>query len=116
LSGADYLTVFTVDQLHAWVMVFLDLHEHGILIASIFWGLWLFPMGYLVFKSGYIPRILGVLLMIGCFGYLIDFVTFFLFPNFDVIISGFTFIGELLLPLWLLFKGVNVEQWEKRSL
>ncbi len=113
-SGAAYLTVFETDQLHALVPLFLDLREHGINIAGIFWGLWLFPMGYLVFKSGYIPRIIGVLLIIGCFGYLIDSFTFFLFPNFDVVISEFTFLGELLLPLWLLIKGVNVEQWEKR--
>ncbi len=116
LSGADYLTAFTADQLQALVPLFLDLHEHGINIATIFWGLWLFPMGYLVFKSGFLPRILGVLLMIGCFGYLIDFFTFFLFPNFDAKISGFTFWGEVLFPLWLLIKGVNVEQWEKRAL
>ena len=117
LSGADYLTVFTADQLQALVPLFLDLHEHGLQIASIFWGLWLLPMGYLVFKSGFLPRILGVLLIIAGFGYLIDCVTFFLFPNFDVIISYYTSIGEFpLLPLWLLIKGVNVEQWEKRAL
>jgi len=116
LSGADYLTAFEADQLHAQVMLFLDLREHGVFIAQIFWGLWLFPLGYLVFKSGFLPKTLGVLLMIGCFGYLIDVLTFMLFPNFDVTISQFTFIGELLLPLWLLFKGVNVEQWEKRVL
>jgi hypothetical protein len=116
LSGADYLTVFTADQLQALVPLFLDLHEHGVFIATIFWGLWLFPMGYLVFKSGYIPRILGVLLIIGCFGYLIDFFTFFVFPNFEVEIAVFTGWGEVLFPLWLLIKGVNVEQWEKRAL
>lgn len=112
-SGAGYLTVFTADQLQALVPLFLDLHEHGINIASIFWGLWLFPMGYLVFKSGFLPKILGVLLMIGCFGYLIDSATFFLLPNFEVTMAQFTFIGEVLLPLWLLIKGVNVERWEK---
>lgn len=69
----------------------------------------------LVSKSGFIPRIIGVLLMIGCFGYLVDFVTFFLFPDSGVEISQFTFIGELLLPLWLLIRGVNVERWEKRA-
>ena len=111
LSGADY-----ADQLQAMVPLFLDLHDHGIIIAQIFWGFWLFPMGYLVFKSGYIPRILGVLLIIGGFGYLLDSFTLILFPNFDVTFSEFTFIGELLLPLWLLIKGVNVEQWEKCAL
>ena len=119
-SGADYLmTVFTADQLQALVPLFLDLHEHGVTIAGIFWGLWLFPMGYLVFKSGYIPRILGVFLIIAGFGYLIDSFAVFLLPNFIAIISKFTqftWYGELLLPLWLLIKGVNVEQWEKRAL
>jgi hypothetical protein len=116
LSGADYLTVFTADQLQAQVMFFLDLSEHGVFIVQIFWGLWLLPFGYLVYKSGFLPRILGVLLMIGCFGYLIDFFTFFLLPNFDAALSQFTGIGEILMALWLLIKGVNVEQWEKRAL
>jgi hypothetical protein len=116
LSGADYLTVFEADQLQALVPLFLDLQRHGVFIAQMFWGLWLFPLGYLVFKSGFLPRILGVLLMIACFGYLIDVVLFFLFPDFGATISQFTFIGELLLALWLLIKGVNVEQWEKRAL
>ena len=96
--------------------LFLELHEYGIQIAGIFWGLWLFPMGYLVFKSNYIPKIIGVLLMIGCFGYLIDSFTFLLFPDLGYTVAQFTFIGELLLPLWLVVKGVNVEQWQKYSL
>ena len=109
LSDADYLKPFEVDQLYAQVMFFLDLHQHGVLIAQIFWGLWLFPLGYLVFKSGFLPKILGVLLMIACCGYVIDFLTTVLLPDFDMTISQFTFVGELLFPLWLLFKGVNVD-------
>ena len=116
LNGADYLTVFTAGQLQSLVSLFLALHEHGVLIATIFWGLWLFPFGYLVFKSGFLPRILGVLLIIAGSGYLIDFATFFLFPNFDVAINIYTGWAELILCLWLLIKGVNVEQWEKRAL
>jgi hypothetical protein len=115
LNGADYLTAFTADQLPAQVMLFLDLHEYGVFISTIFWGLWLFPFGYLVFKSGYIPRILGVLLIIAGLGYLIDFVAFFLFPNFPSIGQFMTW-AELVWPFWLLIKGVNVEQWEKRAL
>jgi Domain of unknown function (DUF4386) len=115
LRGADYLTGFTSDQLQALVPLFLDLHKYGISIASIFWGLWLFPMGYLVFKSGFLPRILGILLIIGCFGYLIDSFAAFLLPNNPVSVALFTFWGEVLFPLWLLIKGVNVEQWEKRA-
>jgi hypothetical protein len=116
LSGVDYLTLFESGQLQAQAMFFLDLYKHGIIIAQIFWGLWLLPLGYLVFKSGFLPRILGILLIIGGLGYLIDFFIFILFPNFEVTVSQFAFIGELLFPLWLLIKGVNVEQWEKHAL
>ena len=91
-SGAGYLTAFPADQIHALVPLFFDFHEVGIFIAYIFWGLWLYPLGYLVFKSGFLPRFIGVYLMISCFGYLIDFATFFLFPD------------------------INVEQWEKCAL
>jgi hypothetical protein len=116
LSGADYLTAFEPNQLRALVMFFLDVHEQGVFIATVFWGLWLFPLGYLVFKSGYFPRILGVLLIIACFGNMLELVTFFLIPNFDNTISLYTGYGEILFMLWLLIKGVNVEQWEKRAL
>jgi hypothetical protein len=115
LSGDGYLTVFDADQLYAQVMFVLNLHEHGIHISGIFWGLWLFPMGYLVFKSGFLPRVLGILLIIGCFGYIWDSIRFFFFPDIKPIVL-YTFWGELLLPLWLLIKGVNVEQWKKRAL
>ena len=113
LSGADYLKVFTTEQLQALAYLFLRLHSQGLNIAQIFWGLWLFPMGYLVFKSGFLPRILGVLLMIGCFGYVIQ--SFAAFLGYNVSIIFFTSWGELLFLLWLLIKGVNVEQWEKRA-
>jgi hypothetical protein len=118
LHGADSLRVFTPDQLHALVSLFLNLHDNGIKIAGIFWGLWLFPYGFLVFKSSFLPRFIGVLLMIGCFGYLIQSFAGFLSPNLEVytaLLSALTSSGELLLPLWLLIKGVNVDQWEKRA-
>jgi hypothetical protein len=115
-SSADYLTAFTADQLQALVLLSLDLYEHGFLISHIFFGLWLFPMGYLIFKSGFLPRFLGVLLIIAGFGYLVDFILFFLFPDVGVTVSEFTFVGEVLLLLWLLIRGVNVEQWERRAL
>ncbi|MFT5506297.1 MAG: hypothetical protein ACI8XC_004023 [Gammaproteobacteria bacterium] len=112
LGSPDYLFTFTTVQLHALVQVLLDLHEAGIFVAHVFWGLWLFPMGYLVFKSGFLPKTLGVLLMIACVGYLLDSIIYFVFPGFGVVVSEYTFIGEVLLPLWLVTKGVKVEQWE----
>lgn len=117
LNNAGVLLLLESDvPAYGLMALFLELHEYGIQIAGIFWGLWLFPMGYLVFKSNYIPKIIGVLLMIGCFGYLIDSFTFLLFPDFGYTVAQFTFIGELLLPLWLVVKGVNVEQWQKYPL
>ncbi len=58
LSGAEYLSAFEPAQLNALAMVFLDMQKYGIFIAQIFWGLWLFPLGLLVFKSGFIPKVL----------------------------------------------------------
>jgi hypothetical protein len=113
VSGADYLKVFTSEQVQALVYLFLRLHSQGLDIAQIFWGLWLLPMGYLVFKSGFLPRMLGVLLMIGCLGYVIQSVAAFL--GYSLSIIFFTSWGELALLLWLLIKGVNVEAWEKRA-
>jgi hypothetical protein len=114
VSDTDSLTGFAADQRQALVALFLGIHTYGVNIASIFWGLWLLPMGYLVFRSGFLPRILGVLLIIGGFGYLVDFFTHFLLPNYGVTVSQFTFIGEILFPLWLLIKGVSTEQWKDR--
>jgi Domain of unknown function (DUF4386) len=101
--------------LQTLALFFLKLHSQGYIIAQIFWGLWLLPLGFLVYKSGFLPKILGILLMVGCLGYLIDSFAIILFPGFKTI-SQYTFIGELLLPLWLLIKGVNVEQWKKRAI
>ena len=116
LKGPEYLTIFTTSQLQTLVPIFFDLHKYGIQIVGIFFGLWLLPMGYLVFKSNYIPKIIGVMLIVASFGYVIDFFTYFIFPSFGVAISGYTFVGEVLMVFWLLIKGVNVEQWEKRTL
>ncbi len=116
LKGDAYLSVFNAEQLRALSLLFLELHDAGYAIAQVFFGLWLLPLGYLVYRSGFLPRILGVLLIVACFGYVIDVFTFFLFPTFDVVISEFTFVGELLLLLWLLVKGVNVERWNERAI
>ncbi len=114
LRNSDYLKVFTASQLQALVFVFHDLHNYGLSIAKPFWGLWLFPMGYLVFKSGFLPRILGILLIVGCFGWLTVSLSAFLLPDYRVEFLMITGVGEILLPLWLLIKGVNVDEWEKR--
>ncbi len=81
LNRADYLKVFATDQLYAQMMFFINLNEQGILIATIFWGFGYFPWGFLVYKSGYFPRILGILVVIGGFGFLLDPFVHFLLPD-----------------------------------
>jgi hypothetical protein len=120
LSGADYLTVFEPDQLHALVLLFLNAYNYVVLIGQLFFGLHLFVLSYLVYKSGYIPRILGVLLVFASLGYLTESFGNFLFPKYAEIfvwvVTVPAVIAELSLTFWLLIKGVNVEQWEKRAL
>jgi hypothetical protein len=113
LSGADYLRAFGTDQLNALVMLFLDLHSQGLLIVEIFWGLWLLPLGLLVLKARFMPGFIGVLLIVGFLGYLIDFLTRLLFPSYTAIVSpiaGASKFGELAMILWLLIKGVKRQQ------
>jgi len=116
LSGASYLTIFAPDQLQALVMLFLNAHESAVLIWGLFFGLHLLVLGYLVYKSGYLPKVLGILLLIVALCYLIQDFGNMLFPEYKAL---FTSIGslaflEIAFPLWLLIKGVNVKQWEKR--
>jgi hypothetical protein len=117
LSGADYLTVFGADQLQALVLLFLNGHSLGYAIGLVPFGLSLLVLGYLVFKSGYIPKILGVLLIVASLGYLIDSFASFLLPNYDhyeaifaLVVFLPAFIGELSMCLWLLIKGVKGQQ------
>jgi len=94
------------------VMFYLNQYDYGNLIVQIFWGLWLFPLGYLIFKSGIIPKFFGVLLMLGCLGYLINFFANTLFPNYSELgISSYVrlpaSLGEIGTCLWLLIMGAK---------
>ncbi len=111
LSGADYLKVFTPDQIHALVLLFLNLHEYGYLIAQMFSSAWLLPLGYLGYKSGYFPKILGILVMTACFAELFEFFQMFLFPAYEFLSSPgivIAVVAEFALCFWLMFKGVNL--------
>ena len=105
LSGADYLAVFETDQLHAQVLLFLNAFYDVWALGLIVFGFHLAALGYLAFKSDYIPKILGILLMAAGLGYLIDYFGSLLFPNSDVAISMVLGWGELIFMFWLLFKG-----------
>jgi hypothetical protein len=115
LGGANSSSAFTAEQLHALVPFFLDLHAVGLDIGFLVGALWFFPMGYLVFTSGFLPRILGVLLTLNGLAYLIDGFSALLLPDLKVNAVMFTGWVEVLFALWLLIRGVNVERWEKRA-
>ncbi|NMH89859.1 DUF4386 domain-containing protein [Flavivirga algicola] len=113
LINSEYIEHIGGAELYAQVMLYLGYYNNGIEILQIFWGLWLFPFGYLVYKSGFLPKILGILLMVGCFGYLITFFGGFLYSDFykttfSTIIGIPASIGEIGICLWLLIMGTNI--------
>lgn len=109
--GADFLAVFEKPQRDALAYLFLRLHNHGTSMNEIFWGLWLLPFGLLVFRSGFLPRILGVWLVLNCFAYLVLSVTALMFPLYNDAafrIATPVLFGELAIQLWLVIKGAKV--------
>ena len=110
--GADFLAVFDKPQRDALAMLFLRLHAQGNFVNEIFWGLWLFPFGVLVIRSGFIPRIIGVLLIVNCFAYVAASLTWLLLPSYGNVVFRAVLpalLGELWIMLWLLIKGVKVQ-------
>jgi len=108
VRGPNYLSAFDKPQRDALAMLFLHLHFDGIVVAQIFWGLWLVPFGVLVYKSGFLPRILGVLLMVACFGYLANSLAALGVLSHGVSrIVGQLTICELPIILWLLIMGAK---------
>src|SRR5437667_645885 len=102
--GGEFLDVLDKTQRDALAMLFIRLHSQGIFIDEIFWGVWLFPFGLLVFRSGFLPRFLGVWLIINCFGYVaLSVIALFFHPYYN---AAFGFLqpvlfGELAIMLWL---------------
>jgi hypothetical protein len=100
--------------------LFAGMQHDGYLIAQIFFGLWLLPLGYLVVRSGWFPKAIGALLIVGCFGYLVDTVATFIAPDVAEAIEAFVVapaaVGELWFVAYLLIKGVRVREAEPRAL
>lgn len=114
ISGsADFQKAFQPSQIEALNLLFLNLHKSGFTIAQIFFGTWLFPLGYLVYKSEFLPKWLGMLLMADSVAVLIWFFQFFLLPGYEIIIYpglAISFIAEFSLSIWLIFKGVDEQK------
>jgi Domain of unknown function (DUF4386) len=119
LSGnADYLKAFEPHQLHALVQLSLKLHDYGFGIDFVFFGFACLVYGYLLFRSGYFPRTLGVLMAIAGLSYLTNSFTLILAPAYAGTLSPIlvlALIGELSLCLWLMVKGVDEQRWKEQA-
>jgi hypothetical protein len=117
LGRSDYLLAFKPDQLQALSMFFLRLGDSGNMILTLFYGVWLFPLGYLVYKSGFLPRFLGVLLLLDGLSMMTCFIQLCLFPGHEKLmypLYPIMFIAEFGLAMWLIIMGVK-EQKESSS-
>ena len=117
VNGGEHLASFTEQELATKAFLSLKAYGSGLTLAEIFWGLWLFPFGYLAFKSGFIPKVLGIALMLGCFYYLLEVLRYFLIPTIgqSIIYKIFSYaamIGEMGTMLWLLLMGSRWKGWK----
>jgi Domain of unknown function (DUF4386) len=114
LGGSQYLSVFKLEQLRALALMFLELNTQAANICLVFFGFYDLLIGYLIFRSAFLPRILGVLMAFAGLGWLT-----FLFPPLANYLSPYIlvlgFVAELLLMLWLLVKGVNLQRWKEQA-
>ena len=113
VRGADFLSVFDKPQREAMAMLFLRLHHHGVVVNEVFWGLWLLPFGLLVYKSRFLPRFLGVWLVLNCFAYLAQSVTGIMWPQYEDTVANYALpimFGELAIMLWLIIMGAKERQ------
>lgn len=111
LGNSNYLNVFNLDQLNALALLSIKLHGSGYNISLLFFGIHLIVLGYLIYKSGYFPKSIGVLLLFGGVCYYINSLTWFLFPTLVNVIYPTILIpcsiGEFVFSLWLLIKGIR---------
>ena len=114
LGGAHYLSVFSPEQLQALALLFLDVNDHGAAIALVFFGFYGLLTGYLIIRSTFLPRILGVLSVLGGLGWLS-----FLYPPLGYrlfpYIAAFGLLGAVTLIVWLLVFGVNEPRWKEQA-
>ncbi|MGC1380903.1 MAG: DUF4386 domain-containing protein [Candidatus Baltobacteraceae bacterium] len=115
LNGASYLSAFYAAQLQAMALFALKLHAQGYLIALVFFGVYEVLLGYLIFKSTFLPRALGVLVAVGGLAFLINSFAIFVAPPIGDALNGYMLaldgLGEISLTLWLLVFGVNAQKW-----
>jgi uncharacterized protein DUF4386 len=115
LQGGSSLSAFTAEQLQSLALMFLKLNTYAFDIYLVFFGFWCVLIGYLIFRSTFLPRVLGVLLAISGLGW----VTYLLPPLavrlFFPYIAGASALGEIPLELWLIVMGVNAQRWKEQA-
>jgi hypothetical protein len=118
VSGAGFLSSFDAGQINSLVMLFLEAHSYGFTIGIAFLTIHVFVLGYLIIKSGYFPKIFGILFLLAGVGYLVDSFALMLLSSYQttpIYLQVLIAVAEIAFPLWLLIKGVNKEGWKKRS-
>ncbi len=113
VRGVDFLSIFDKPQREALAMLFLNLHGSGFDVAEIFWGLWLLPLGLLVYRSRFLPRFLGIWLILGGLAYVILSLTGVVLPQYQGKVFTFSqpaLFGELVFMFWLLIMGANPQR------
>ena len=110
LNPNGYSVSYDPEHINSWVLFYLEMHNKGYHIAQLFFGLWLLPLGYMVIKSDSFPKIIGLFLILGCFGYLLDFMVYFLLPEKSNALSEYITapadLGEFSLCIYLLIQGI----------
>lgn len=118
LNGADFLTAFNPEQVNALVTLFLDAHSIGFTIGIAFLVPHVLILGYLIYQSGYFPKVLGILFIAAGIGYLFDTIGLLLIPSYTTtpgLIALVIAVAEIAFPIWLLVKGVNTDRWQNRT-
>ncbi len=109
-KGGAFLSAFTPAQREGLVTLFVNLHHYGNVVNEMFWGLWLLPLGMLVYKSGFLPKVLGVWLVLNCFAYVAQCITGILWPQSIDVVDNIAFpvqFGEVAIMLWLIIMGAR---------
>jgi len=118
-KGVDFVSVFEKPQREALIMLFLKLHGRGFVVAEMFWGLWLFPLGLLVYRSRFLPRFLGVWLALAGLAWVILSLTGILLPEYADKVSTYSqpaIIGEIAFMLWLAIRGAKPQAVDAAAL
>jgi Domain of unknown function (DUF4386) len=118
LGNVNYLSAFATTQLQALALMSLRMHARGYSIAGVFFGIYMLLLGYLIFKSGFLPRLLGVLMAVGGLSFLTHSFAIFLLPTLVARLPDIGMLGgiaELALSLWLMVMGINAPKWEEKA-